>query len=276
VLLAIKTQDGQFLSSAALQPADLAAKVNGKPVSISRVEPESEKTAVVILMDASGSMGDAARSELELARGIVAALPPGHPTMLVEFADQNTVLASDRAGTVKSLQMLTGFKQGQGRTALWDAIDRALSTLSSPRPIFIVLSDGGDNKSKVHADVVSRKLQLTDVRLIWVEIRSHDSWTPEEKQGAEDTAAVAASTGGFAIRSEDLFGPSAHIERAKLAADAVGAYFHVRLDLPPDVVRTGKLKVSVASHKHEFKEAQLAYHELLRGCPAQPNSHETP
>ena len=271
--VAVEAKGGQFLSSSALQPADLTAKIDGKPVSISSVEPEGDKTAVVILLDGSGSMVDTSSMEFELARGIVAALPPAQPTMIVAFAEHSAVVASDRAETAKWLQTITGLKKGQRRTALWDAIDKTVSTISSPHPIFIVLSDGEDNLSKVHADVVMRKLQQSDVRMIWVEIRSDRPMTEEETQAAEEIAHIAATTGGFAIRSAHEFSRSSYIGQAKLAADAVGAYYHVRFDLPLDVPGTDKLKIGLASNKRELKGAHLVYRERLHECSSQPASH---
>lgn len=272
-LVAIVAKGGQFMSPSALQPFDLAAKVNGKPVSVSLVEPEGDKTTVVLFIDTSGSMIDAAQSELEVARGIVAALPPSQPTMLVAFAEKSEVVASDHAGTARWLQTITGLKQDRRRTALWDAIDKALSTISSPHPIFIVLGDGADDISKVHAEVLEQKLQQSDIRMIWVETRSDEPGTPEERLGAEKTAQVAVATGGFAIPSKHGFGRSLPTEQAKLAADAVRAYFHVRIALPPNVHRSGKLRISVASNRTELKAAQLAYNERLGECSSLPASH---
>lgn len=272
-LLAVQAKNGQLLTSSALQPVDLSAKVDGKSVSISGVEPEGDKTTVVIFVDASGSMVKASSIELELARLIVAALPPAQPTILVGFAEQSEIEASDRAETAKWLQTVTALKQGKRRTAIWDSVDKALRTISSPRPIFILLSDGGDNISKVHADAVMRKLQESDVRMIWVETRTQDLETPEERQGADELAHVAAATGGLAIRSANGFRPSSHTKQAKIAVDAIGAYSRVRLELPPDTPGTGKLKISVASKRPELKGAQLVYLEQLPVCSSPAGSH---
>jgi VWA domain containing CoxE-like protein len=272
-LLAVEAKSGQFLSSSTLEPADLKARVNGKPVSISGVQPEGDKTTVVILMDASESMVKSSGIELELARRIIATLPPAQPTMLVAFAEQSELVASDRAETAKWLQTVAGLKQGPRRTALWDSIDKALRTVSSPHPIFVVLSDGEDNISKVHADSELRKLRESEVRMIWVETRTQDFQAPEERQRADETAQVAAATGGFAIRSAHGFLASSYIDQAGLAVRAVGAYSRVRLDLPPDTPGTGKLKISVASNRPELKGGQLVYPEHLRYCSSQTASH---
>lgn len=266
VLLAVEEKSGQFLSSSALQPADLDVRVNGKPVSISEIKPEGNETTVVIFIDVSGSMVAASNAELEIARRIVAALPPSQPTMLVVFAKQSQLVAPDRSATEKWLQGITRLKSGQRQTALWDSIDSALGTISSLRPIFVVLSDGGDNISKVHAGSVVRMLNENEVRMIWVDTGSHDIQTPEEKQGADETAQVASATGGIAIRSERGYCPSSCLEQSRLAVDAVRAYSRLHLEIPPDAQGTGKLKISVSSNRPELKGARLAYPGQPRNC----------
>jgi hypothetical protein len=275
-LLAIDTKSGHFLSSSDLKPADLNATVNGKPLSILGTEPEGDKTTVVIFMDASGSMAKASNIEFELARRIVAALPPAQPTMIVEFAEHSELVASDRAGTEKWLQTVAALRQDERRTALWDAIDKTLGTVSSQRPIFLLLSDGGDNMSKVHADAVLRKLQENQVRLIWVETvetSTKEAATPEERQGGDKTAEVAGETGGGSVRSVHGFLESSFVNQVRSAIDVIGAYSRVRFDFPPGTPRTGKLKITVAPDRPELKGAQLVYLDRLRDCSTQAASH---
>ena len=270
VLLAVESKGEKFLSSSVLEPVDFNVRVNGKPVSISGIQPEGDLATVVILMDVSGSMDQTFGTELELARRIVAGLSPAQPTILVAFAEHSEVVASNRAEATAWLQTVTGLKKGQRRTALWDTIDNALSNISSPNPIFLLLSDGGDNISKVHADPVLGKLQESAVRVIWVEPRSEFA-TPEERKGADEMAWVAAATGGFAIRSALGFGT---VRQVNLAVNVIGAYSRMRLDMPSGTPKSGKLKISVASsNRPELKGANLLYPERLRNCSSLTVSH---
>jgi len=134
---------------------------------------------VVVLIDVSGSMSDQVgdrRWEVARDAGIelVSAVPSGTQLSLLTFAknvEAEAGMPSDRQQVLASLSNLkpsVEYKNGKGRTALYDAVLVALKSLDPPQvgDAIVVITDGGENASKTRYSEIARALRAEpDVRL---------------------------------------------------------------------------------------------------------------
>jgi VWFA-related protein len=112
---------------------------------------EDAPVGIAVVFDTSGSMGPKIRkSRIALARLLETAIPEDE-FCLIEFSDKARLTqswTSDRAEITRSLAGAAP----RGRTALFDAIAlglRELKKSAKPRKAIVILSDGGDNRSRL-------------------------------------------------------------------------------------------------------------------------------
>jgi VWFA-related protein len=112
---------------------------------------EDAPVAVAVVFDMSGSMGPKVRkSRIALARLLETAIPEDE-FCLIEFSDEARLAqswTSDPAEITRSLAVAAP----RGRTALFDAIAlglRELKKSAKSRKAIVILSDGGDNRSRL-------------------------------------------------------------------------------------------------------------------------------
>jgi uncharacterized protein with von Willebrand factor type A (vWA) domain len=192
-------RDAQNLPIRDLSSADLEPKLHGKPVKILSLSADTRPHRLVLILDASGSMGGlelgAPRWKLAvlLARHFFEANLQKSPIALIIFNNQvteaidftsgNSVVAARlRQIGLDSKYMKANIK---GKTALRDAILQGLRLLDHPTSAdaVYVLTDGGDNASSHSLADVVQHLQASSVRLFAVYLHENASYrnqTPEE------------------------------------------------------------------------------------------------
>ncbi|MGH9510346.1 MAG: VWA domain-containing protein, partial [Terriglobales bacterium] len=183
-------------------------KFRGQPVKILHSRFQAAPGQLVIVMDASGSMRDLLRGQKGwvMAGNAVAFAPASESLGLLIFSEGiklRVELSSDRQAVMEKLNAYlgeTGNAEGSGRTAVRDAVQAALVMLAPVRrgDTIYLISDGGDNRSKVEDKDLRRALIQSGVRLYALVPVGFFPATPEEKEGAPTIANWAKVTGGYA------------------------------------------------------------------------------
>ncbi len=149
------------------QPERLRGSLKGRPVTISHFE-RIKGNRILLLIDISGSMGDFSQLNdlLDLFLGQI----PAGSSVAVGFFNDKTLLSDGFISVpkelIKSLERFRGLEV-QGHTALYDAIDQGLRFFQQPNPgdSILLISDGGENESKVQEKALNKALMESGIRV---------------------------------------------------------------------------------------------------------------
>jgi Ca-activated chloride channel homolog len=175
---------------------------------------------VLLLLDASGSMGDKrVASAREAAKQLLLALSPEDQVAVAGFDSRYwgvVAFTKDREAVRKGLDTITPF----GSTALHDALDKGahdIATWGEGRRAVVVLTDGIDTSSQKTADEVIARSRALDVPIYVISVvsplddPSSQSFLGEKEAGQEAAAAetlarYASLSGGASFRVSTLTG----------------------------------------------------------------------
>jgi Ca-activated chloride channel family protein len=118
----------------------------------------------------------------------------------VQFSDSPRILL-DFTRAVEDVQNRLVFAEGEGRTALLDAIYLALSTMregENPRKAILVISDGGDNRSRYSVRDIKAAVRESDTQIYAIGIFDPvaERSSPELVWGPSLLSEIAEETGG--------------------------------------------------------------------------------
>jgi Ca-activated chloride channel homolog len=172
--------------------------------TISHFSMEDEPTAVGMVFDTSGSMGEKLQRSRMAAMAFFKIANPEDEFFLVEF-DSRPRLVVPLTTDTGSLETQLIFTRSRGSTALIDAIYMALHEMrrsQKNKKALLVISDGGDNHSRYTVTELKNVVRESDVLIYAVGIFGGGR-TSEENSGPWLLSEIAESTGG------QLFGASA-------------------------------------------------------------------
>src|SRR5438067_88367 len=170
-------------------PFAFEAKVQGKPALIKRVVPAYHPKRAVIVFDLSGSMQDKIPAAKMLALGMLRMLPADMRIGFLTFADTvaNLIGVGEHRGEVQDLVQRIDRRNAHGRTAAMDAIARAIQMLEPTQPgdLIYLISDGGDNRSRISQSSFEKLMLAKRVRLLTALFWDFKGRTPEELNGPD-------------------------------------------------------------------------------------------
>lgn len=200
---------------AGLTAENFRGSFQGAPVRVLSVTWNAGPRRTVVLLDLSGSMGgkrDYALPSKSKAIELLASyvLQSGRSDSefaLLTFADeviQITPLSPDRQPAIDWVGKIPRDERKlfKGRTSLFDAIGKAAAMLSPPQPgdAIYLISDGGNNSSRIGANEIEAKLISAGVRLFAFFVVDAD---PRLQFGDYDesmrTVEIVRRTGGMAF-----------------------------------------------------------------------------
>ena len=182
---------------------------------------EDAPLSIGLLFDASGSMENKIRKSWEAASEFFKTANSDDEFFLVQFSDRPKLLLPFTQDAEEVSQRLARVKPF-GRTALLDAIGVGLSEMKKARytrKAMVIVSDGGDNRSRYTRGEIKNALLESDVQIYALGIFDVE---PSRKQPAEERNGpillneLADDTGGRHIaveRIEDLPAVCARIGR---------------------------------------------------------------
>lgn len=280
-----------------LRPADFRAEYRRKPVRILSVVPDNRPHRIVILLDASGSLGPgAAPSNWQLARAMASHLAESKLQMtsfaLLIFNDrvqEQIDFSQGPEAMARRLQQIGADPNYQktkvrGKTALWDTLIAGQRLLREPTSAdtLYAITDGGENASRAKSTEVRRRLAAVGSRVFVCLLAppfGYRDRTPEEASGRDEMNEMAHATGGavFGPVTVGMFGRTflnGDFSRKNQVSDALNGFYQamlegysVGIELPSDVDkwREWQLELSKAKQK-QFKDAQLRYTLDLAPC----------
>lgn len=210
---------------------------------------EDAPLSIGLLFDASGSMENKIRKSWEAASEFFKTANSDDEFFLVQFSDRPKLLLPFTQDSEEVSQRIARVKPF-GRTALLDAIGVGLREMKKARYLrkaMVIVSDGGDNRSRYTRGEIKNALLESDVQIYAMGIFDVDlsrKQPAEERNGPILLDELADDTGGRHIavqRVEDLPSVCARIGRELRDQYILGYY-------PNNDARDGKhrsVKVSV-------------------------------
>jgi Ca-activated chloride channel homolog len=199
---------------------------------------EDAAFSVGLVVDTSGSMKDKMQKARLAVRTFWEAANPEDEAFLVTFSNRPE-LQEDFTSDIADIQNRLLFADPKGKTALLDAVSLAMRHLKSARnarKALLLISDGGDNNSRLSKGELLRYAKEADVQIYGIGIHHFSSSSQEEMSGPFLLEDLASATGGqhFIVRSEN--------ELPDIAA-RIGVALHDQYMIgyqPPDDALPGK------------------------------------
>ena len=166
---------------------------------------EDTPISVAVILDTSRSMRNKFAQACSAAMEFFRYSNPHDEFAVVTFADAPRLQAdfTDSAADIEAaLQPI----QADGFTALWDAIYLGLKEMSRAhyaKKALLVISDGGDNRSRYTQGEIKSVLKEADVEVYAIDIFERFPKTPEERSGFLALDEVAGITGGRVFLTHD-------------------------------------------------------------------------
>jgi len=198
-----------------LKPEDFRGEFRGKPVKILSIVADERPHRIVIILDASGSIGPPPTTsvgsawplERQMASHFVEIRPRKTTFALLVFNDKVIDQIDFSQGpetVVEKLRQIGADSNYQkvhvkGRTALWDTLLVGLGLLHEPTSADSVylISDGGEDASRATSTDVRRRLAASSSRVfvsLMISSTGNHNRTPEELNGPEEMSKIASIT----------------------------------------------------------------------------------
>jgi hypothetical protein len=252
---------------------DLQVAVKGTPASIISVVQEKHAPRVILLIDASGSMGPSVQGSgwgigLPAAKFAADAIPPGASVALGTFSEHLELSEFQDTTSPTKPYLALGKLKPQHRTALYDAVSNASSRFKTPQfgdTIFVV-TDGGDNHSSIRLHQLEDELVARGVRVfVFLVSEQMRLLTPEEREGPTNMEELVQKTGGglVTLSSKEWFTKPEAGAMAKSIREQVTSPNRMELQLTSPLSKPAKLSVTLA---REPKAYTIVYPRLLEPC----------
>ena len=209
VLMNVTVLDSAQKVMTGLQREDFQIIDNQKEQQIRYFSTEDVPISLTIVLDASGSMKAKLPRAIESAMRLFELASPHDDCrlMIVRGTPGQYISPEDLDDVHRVLDTL----KSKGYTALWDSMYVAARDIEEraqyPRKAMVVISDGGDNRSRYTEKELRRLLEETDVQLYVVGLYNPFSRIPEERSGPLALDELAKVTGGrmyTAMNREDM------------------------------------------------------------------------
>jgi len=266
-----------------------------KPIRIVSAVLNQEPPRVVLLLDISGSMHGLASSfdinlSLNVAEDLITHLPSASEIGLGFFYKGFVPVVPpsiDRTllrGQIESLR--THPASFRGKTALWSAILKGVDLFDHPHwgDVIYVITDGGDNASKVTTNHVVQTLTEFDIRLFAFVLQRIGRTTREEESGPGSVLEAVEDTGGASVTLRDdtmgsfsgLHGPADIYKSGNITPFGsqlrsqyrqISDFYRVQIDLPEAIDKQQEWKLDLAGFsKSQREKLVLRYPHIFVPC----------
>jgi Ca-activated chloride channel family protein len=160
VVLHVSVVDGDAGFVGGLPRDAFVVHENGLPQSVALFEHDDTPVTIGLVIDNSQSMASRREAVIEAGMAFAAASHPADEMFTVNFNEQVwTGLPDGQPFTSNYAELRAALMRAgaRGKTALFDALDRAMRHLDDgrqPRKALLVVSDGGDNASRASFEQV--------------------------------------------------------------------------------------------------------------------------
>ena len=200
VVVNVSVTDTHDRPVAGLEQRQFRIFENGSEQSIAFFSHEDSPVSIGLIFDTSGSMDGKLKQAREMVGRFCQSLNPEDEMFLVTV--RKTVgLAMNYTSNCGDIQGALMFSKAEGLTALLDAVPlalRHLKTAHNRRKAILLISDGGDNASRIHKGEIRRLVQEAGVPIYVAALARHTEVLPslEEAQGPALLRDVVMYSGG--------------------------------------------------------------------------------
>jgi Ca-activated chloride channel family protein len=238
VLVPVTVTDPMNRLVTGLEQSDFQVYESNKEQRIRSFACEDAPVSIGIIFDLSGSM----TSKLVRARAsilqFIKTANPQDEFFVIGFNDRPELI-EDFTSSVDDIEARLATVRSGHRTALLDAIYYGVEKMQSARyerKALLVVSDGGDNRSRYTEGEVRAQVREADVEIYSIGIFDAYAPTPEERTGPLLLDDISEVTGGRLFRVDDIdeMGDIAEKISTELRNQYVIGY------RPADLTRDGK------------------------------------
>jgi Ca-activated chloride channel family protein len=205
VLVPVTVVDAGNHAITGLKKEDFTLLDGGQPQQIRSFFSEDAPLSIGIVLDCSKSMKNKVEKVRESLLTFLQTANRKDEFFMITFSDRPALAASFTRSPEAVASKLVD-TEPDGHTALLDAIYMAMAQMRRARysrKALLILSDGGDNRSRYTASEIKDLVQESDVQLYAIGIFDTIFTTPEEARGKQLLREVTETTGGhtFALRN---------------------------------------------------------------------------
>lgn len=246
VLVPMTVTDTQNRLVTGLEKENFYVYENNQPQTIRSFSTDDAPVTIGIIFDLSGSMTSKFARARKALSEFMRTSNPQDEFFVVAFNDRPAVVV-DYTSNVDDVDARMVMLKPQNRTALIDAAYLGINKLKDAkyeRKALLIISDGGDNRSRYSEGELRRAVRESDVQIYSIGIFDQYAPTVEEKEGPALLGDICDMTGGRLFRVTDIgeLGDIASRISAELRNEYVVGY------RPTDIKKDGnwrKLKVKL-------------------------------
>jgi Ca-activated chloride channel family protein len=189
-----------------LDKEDFQVFENNGAQNISSFASEDAPVSIGIIFDLSGSMTPKLVRAREAIVQFIKTANPQDEFFVIGFNDRPELI-EDYTSSVEDIQARLATVHAGHRTALLDAIYYGIVKMSQAhheRKALLVVSDGGDNRSRFTEGEVRSQVREADVEIFSIGIFDPYASTPEERSGPMLLDDISSSTGGRLFQVDDV------------------------------------------------------------------------
>lgn len=179
---------------------------NNSAQTIKTFSSEDAPVSIGVIMDLSGSMTNKVIRSRESIVQFMKTANPQDEFFVIGFNDRPELI-EDFTSSVDDIEARLEMVKAGHRTALLDAIYFGLEKMKQakyPRKALLVVSDGGDNRSRYTESEVRAAVRESDVQIYSIGIFDQYAATTEERLGPLLLNDVSEETGGRLFRVDDI------------------------------------------------------------------------
>ena len=206
VLVPVTVTDPMNRLVTGLEKEDFQIFENNKDEKIRSFAAEDAPVSIGIIFDLSGSMTSKLMRARESILQFIKTANPQDEFFVIGFNDRPELI-EDFTSSVEDIQARLATVRSGHRTALLDAIYYGVTKMKDARherKALLVVSDGGDNRSRYTEGEVRAQVRESDVEIYSIGIFDPNAATPEERQGPMLLNELCEETGGRMFRVDDL------------------------------------------------------------------------
>lgn len=206
VLVPVTVTDPMNRLVTGLEKEDFQLYENGGEQNIATFAAEDAPVSIGIIFDLSGSMSTKLIRARESILQFIRTANPQDEFFVIGFNDRPELI-EDFTNSVEDIQARLATVRSGHRTALLDAIYYGLTKMKEARherKALLVVSDGGDNRSRYTEGELRAQVREMDVEMYSIGIFDPYASTPEERTGPQLLNDLSDETGGRLFRVDDI------------------------------------------------------------------------
>jgi Ca-activated chloride channel family protein len=206
VLVPITVTDPMNRLVTGLEKEDFNIFENNGEQKIATFASEDAPVSIGIIFDLSGSMTSKLIRARESILQFIKTANPEDEFFVIGFNDRPELI-EDFTNSVEDIEARLATVRSGHRTALLDAIYFGVEKMKEARhqrKALLVVSDGGDNRSRYTEGEVRAQVRESDTEIYSIGIFDAYAATPEERTGPQLLNDLSEETGGRLYRVDDL------------------------------------------------------------------------